>query len=214
LQRLNVGCGMTPTEGYRNFDNSHSVRLARYPRIVWALRRGRLCDDEQYAFIKFCREHTIEYADVRSGLPIESSTTDVFYSSHVLEHLDAADAELLLHEARRVLRTGGILRLAVPDLRLQVNEYLRCGDADRFVGEMLLAGRRPRGISAIVRSLVVGSRDHMWMYDGRSLCQLLTRSGWSNAEVCQPGATRISDPGCLDLEERGESSVFVEVTKD
>ena len=30
MTRVNVGCGMTPTRGWRNFDNSPSLKLARH----------------------------------------------------------------------------------------------------------------------------------------------------------------------------------------
>jgi hypothetical protein len=29
--RLNIGCGLSPTPGWLNFDNSPSVRMARWP---------------------------------------------------------------------------------------------------------------------------------------------------------------------------------------
>ena len=32
--KVNVGCGTTPTEGWLNFDNSFSIRAARWPLIV------------------------------------------------------------------------------------------------------------------------------------------------------------------------------------
>ena len=32
--RINVGCGMTPTPGWTNYDNSLSVKLARRPILA------------------------------------------------------------------------------------------------------------------------------------------------------------------------------------
>ena len=29
--KINIGCGRTPTEGWRNFDNTLAIRLARSP---------------------------------------------------------------------------------------------------------------------------------------------------------------------------------------
>jgi predicted SAM-dependent methyltransferase len=52
-----------------------------------------------------------------------------FYSSHMLEHLTPEVAGCVLKEAFRVLQSGGILRLAVPDLRLFVADYLATGEA-------------------------------------------------------------------------------------
>ncbi len=69
--------------------------------------------------------------DILSGLPYRDATIDAVYSSHVLEHLTPAQAEALLREARRVLRPGGVIRIAVPDLEGIARAYLREVDALR-----------------------------------------------------------------------------------
>lgn len=48
---------------------------------------------------------------------------DVVLASNLLEHLERADTEKLLAEARRVLRDGGRLILIQPNFRLNPNEY-------------------------------------------------------------------------------------------
>lgn len=63
--------------------------------------------------------------DVTRGLPFENSSIDVCYSSHVLEHLDRNAATAFVKESFRVLRSGGVIRLAVPDLEQIAREYLR-----------------------------------------------------------------------------------------
>ena len=68
---------------------------------------------------------------------------DVLYSSHMLEHLDTVEAMKFLIEARRVLKHGGIIRLAVPDLRRMIADYETDGDADRLVSRTQLAHTRP-----------------------------------------------------------------------
>ncbi len=63
--------------------------------------------------------------DVEKGLPFESGQVDACYASHLLEHLTKDQARDLLLECFRVLRPGGVIRLAVPDLEGIVREYLR-----------------------------------------------------------------------------------------
>jgi SAM-dependent methyltransferase len=72
--------------------------------------------------------HVIRH-DVRRGLPFAAGTFDAVYASHVLEHLNPADGEALVVEARRVLKRGGVLRLAVPDLERTARAYLERLDA-------------------------------------------------------------------------------------
>lgn len=62
--------------------------------------------------------------DITKGLPFTSSSVTACYSSHVLEHMDRSSARFMLDECFRVLMSGGILRLAVPDLEVIAREYL------------------------------------------------------------------------------------------
>ena len=62
--------------------------------------------------------------DVAGGLPFGDAEVQACYASHVLEHLSRPQAKALLNECWRVLRPGGVLRLAVPDLEAIAREYL------------------------------------------------------------------------------------------
>ncbi len=210
--RVNVGCGLTPTEGWRNFDNSPTVRLARLPGLS-ALRALRLLDPERYRFACFARDHGIEFADATERIPLPDASCDALYSSHMLEHLDRLEAERFLHEAHRVLAPGGVIRIAVPDLTKLVQEYEATGDADRFIERTLLSVPRPKSAAARLRLLLAGVRHHLWMYDGTSLCRLLERAGFVGPEVTPPGTTRIVHPEPLDLSERVDESVYVEAER-
>lgn len=75
--------------------------------------------------------------DAGKGLPFEDGQADVCYASHVLEHFTSGQAKGLLRECRRVLRPGGVIRLAVPDLESIAREYLRaleCAEAGDQAG--------------------------------------------------------------------------------
>jgi len=210
MLRVNVGCGQTPTEGWRNFDNSLSIRLSRIPLLPELLLKLKLLKTSQHQFIEFIRANAIEYADAAKSLPFPGGSVDVLYSSHMLEHLDRDEAVGFLKEARRVLRSGGILRLAVPDLGKQVRDYIESKDADAFVTGTHLAQPRPRTLAQRLRILLVGTRHHQWMYDGESLSRLLREQGFDNPRAMQAGESGIEDPGGLDLRERAAESVYVE----
>jgi hypothetical protein len=62
--------------------------------------------------------------DLRHGIPLPSDTCDVVYHSHVLEHLRRAEALSFMSECCRVLKPGGVLRVAVPDLEQICRAYL------------------------------------------------------------------------------------------
>lgn len=63
--------------------------------------------------------------NLQSDLPFPEASFDVVYHSHVLEHFSRADGLRLLQSCRRVLRKGGIVRVAVPDLESIARVYLR-----------------------------------------------------------------------------------------
>ena len=62
--------------------------------------------------------------DFRSGIPYDSHTFTVCYSSHLIEHLTKYQAKSLLIECMRVLEIDGIIRLVVPDLEAIARNYL------------------------------------------------------------------------------------------
>ena len=212
MMRINIGCGQSPTKTWRNFDNSLSLKLSRVPLLPKLLLQLGLLEGPQYEFIQFCRVNAIEYGDATKGLPIPSGTADVLYSSHMFEHLDQKEAAMFLREARRVLRAGGILRLAVPDIRMKIRQYLDTNDADAFIFDTRMTCPRPRTFAQRIRLLVVGTRHHQWMYDGSSLSRILQAHGFINTVVLEAGVTQIERPGELDLYERASESVYVEAT--
>ena len=53
---------------------------------------------------------------------------DEVYASHVFEHLQAAELKRSLHEIRRVLKPGGVLKGSVPDLNALCELFLRFRD--------------------------------------------------------------------------------------
>jgi predicted SAM-dependent methyltransferase len=67
--------------------------------------------------------------NINNGLPFSADFATACYSSHVLEHLDKASANNLIAECFRVLKRGGVIRIAVPDLEALAREYLHILDA-------------------------------------------------------------------------------------
>ena len=68
-------------------------------------------------------DHVMRH-DLYGGLPFEPETFDAVYAAHLLEHLYRFYVPILLGECRRVMKTGGIIRIVVPDLEGAVRSYL------------------------------------------------------------------------------------------
>jgi SAM-dependent methyltransferase len=58
------------------------------------------------------------------GIPFESNRFDLVYSSHVLEHFKKEDGEMFIRECFRVCKSGGRIRIVLPDLEKIAREYL------------------------------------------------------------------------------------------
>lgn len=59
------------------------------------------------------------------GIPFGENEFDVVYHSHVLEHFDKEQGFRFIKECYRVLKDGGIIRIAVPDLEGIAKNYIQ-----------------------------------------------------------------------------------------
>jgi predicted SAM-dependent methyltransferase len=71
---------------------------------------------------------------------IQDNSVEIIYACHVLEHFKRRDVARVLKEWYRVLKPGGILRLAVPDFAAVYSVYEKTGSLEPLLG--LLFGRQ------------------------------------------------------------------------
>jgi len=62
--------------------------------------------------------------DLTKRTPYDDETFDVVYHSHVLEHFPRRQALSFLQECRRILKSGGVVRVVVPDLERITRLYI------------------------------------------------------------------------------------------
>ena len=63
------------------------------------------------------------YLDAGKPFPFSDSTFDYIFSEHLFEHLTYKQGLNMLKECYRVLKPGGVMRLATPDLRFLLGLY-------------------------------------------------------------------------------------------
>lgn len=211
--RVNIGCGSSPTRGWVNFDNSFSIRATRWPLVVPVLAKLRLLTPQSADLARMAAARNIQFANAAVRIPCASGSVSAVYSSHMIEHLDRGEARAFLAEVRRILRPGGVVRIAAPDIAGLVQDYLATRDADGFITATHMGLNRPAGLIAWVKWVLVGPRHHLWMYDGDSLTRLLHEAGFADVAIMSPGKTIMEDPGGLDLAERASESVYVEAVQ-
>jgi len=173
----------------------------------------RLASHDSILFGETARAKEVRWANACKRIPVSDESLEVVYSSHLLEHLDSHETERFLREIHRSLEPGGIIRLAVPDLKRRIESYMRTGDADAFMRSLNIRAHNARDLRDKIRLLFLGDRAHRWMYDAASLKELLARFHFTEAREMRPGETTIPDSGSLDLREREQESIYVEARK-
>ena len=89
---INLGAGDWECEGWTNLDYSSK----------W------------YSDVQ--KQHKFKEYDIRSDdIPYGDGKVDCIYCSHVIEHIEDQFDERMMRECHRVLKSGGILRIACPD---------------------------------------------------------------------------------------------------
>lgn len=182
--KLNLGSFTHMFHGWRNID--------RIDLTSWARNNG-------YSFV--CH-------DISTGIPYDTGVVDLIFLSHVLEHFDYADGQKLLRECRRVLKPGGVLRIAVPDATGLFALY-----TTQAIGRLREISALPDDAQPIelLNEFLYGG-DHRAIYDEGALVNALRAAGFSNAcrrAFRESGNARMRAE-TIDL--YPELSLFVEAT--
>lgn len=147
-------------------------------------------------------------ADVREGLPTPSNTFEYAVSVHALQEIPYMDLARVLAELRRVLITGGVLRLVLPDLMKGVRAYLN-GAREYF----LVNDEEAKSLGA---KLVVQLLWHGYsrvVFTSEFIEELLLKAGFSQVSHCAFRQTASRFPEIVTLDNREQESLFVEATK-
>lgn len=112
-----------------------------------------------------------------ADLPMFSDkSVDLIYTSHSFEYFDRQEGEKVLKEWHRVLKPGGILRIAVPDFEAITHVYLKYNKDLEHKGILgPLFGRmdiKEKGKNKTIY--------HKTVYDFKSLKKMLQMAGFKN----------------------------------
>lgn len=142
------------------------------------------------------------YLDARERFPFEDGVFDYVYSEHMIEHLAWRDGLAMLGECRRILKPGGTLRVATPDLKVLAGLYAGAGDDIRtryvrWVADTFLGGARFRKPGFVVNN-AFRRWGHQFLYDAEVLLQSMSEAGFVNLRRCAPGES--GDPNLRGIE--------------
>jgi len=178
---LNVGCGYGLYPGFVNMD------------IIW--KPGVLVWD------------IAKIAE--APLPFPDKAFKGIYTEHCLEHIELEQARANMREWHRVLKSGGTVRVIVPDGEIYINGWI----AHREGRKVELPYAKQWGEATPMMSLNrVGHDSHKFVYDYETMALLLREAGFKEVRKLSFGQGR--DPELLkDSKHREWESLYVEATK-
>lgn len=179
--KLNVGCGTDYKKGWVNIDNNSDDNIEKLD-------------------VNF---------DLRKPLPYKDGTVDFIFNEHFIEHLTIEESQKSIKDFMRVLKKGGVLRIAMPDLEGAIALYQ---DPDwqkkPFIKRFDLQFVKTK---AELLNMSFNWWGHKWLYDWEELERRLDDAGFTNINKCSWGKSSHKD--LEGLETRDESTLIAEVTK-
>ncbi len=142
--------------------------------------------------------------DITRPLPFRDGAVDAIFHEHLLEHLSLAEGLSLVKECHRLLKEGGVLRIAVPNCKNYLTAYA--------TDDTLLNDLKPgRPTALLAASEVFLRHGHRSAYDLETLTLLCRTGGFSAVEGSSYGVGQIEPSP--DSEHRRQESLYVESIK-
>ena len=194
---VQYGCGPFSSEQWTNFDSSPTLRLQRLPVVRHFLPKSR----------RFF-PNDVRFGDIVAGLPVDDRSVIGLYASHVLEHLSLSDCRTALKNSFRILKSGGVFRLVVPDLLGRAEMYISSAQtksadaAHRFMTDSFLGKAEPSTSmkSRLLRAF--GNSAHLWMWDYPALAKELETVGFVNIRPAKFGDAEDPKFSLVEIEAR------------
>jgi len=147
-------------------------------------------------------------ADIREGLPIDSDSIDYAVSIHAMPEIPYTELVPTLEELRRVLKPGGVLRLALPDLDKGIAAYHR---RDREYFKVPDEAAKSVGAKFVTQMVWFGYSRSLFTHE--FVEELLEKAGFTRVDHCAYRQTASRYPEIVELDNREQESLFVEAVK-
>lgn len=190
MERMNLGCGVIQPEGWINVD----VDTDHFNT-----------EDENHAYLDVRSTNFSTVARRENWL----GNIDYIVANHVLSDIGHHELVLAMANIRALLRTGGVLRILVPDI-LRAVEALMTEDEDWFPQD-----ERTGGIDAKFCTFVPWFGEAKSVFTYGYLLELLRLAGFSDVSLpCECGETQFGlKPGITDLDDRCREALIVEALR-
>jgi SAM-dependent methyltransferase len=141
--------------------------------------------------------------------PIGTGAFDYIFSEHMIEHLTFAQGQDMLRECFRVLKSGGRIRLATPDLARIIALYTDSHASEpqaytRWLLDTFMQNQPTDNYNPAfaVNKMFYGWDKHIFIYDFRTLCYALELVGFTEVTQYQSGTS--ADTHLQGIEHHGQ----------
>jgi predicted SAM-dependent methyltransferase len=129
------------------------------------------------------------WLDVTKGLPFRDNEAELIYACHFFEHLHLRELRPLLGECRRILKDGGLIRIAVPNLKSAIIAYQEQNAEwfSPFPEEFRSLGGK------FFNDMLCGDQ-HRLMFDFEFMSEVLKDAGFNTVYEVGRGESRVLSP--------------------
>lgn len=182
--KMHIGCGTHYKETWVNIDNNSDNNISKLD-VSW---------------------------DLSLGIPFKDMSVDFIYHEHFIEHLSYDEGLVFMVDCYRVLKPGGVMRIACPDLDALVKDYAedtwRENDwVKKYDYEWMPS--RAYMLNACMSESLWG---HKYVYNKEDLVLRLNESGFDAANIKEVTFADSSFEQLRNIDTR-DDSMFFEVTR-
>lgn len=149
------------------------------------------------------KENHVVYLDATTSFPIPDNSFDYVFTEHMIEHIAYEDADFMISECSRILKPGGKIRIATPDIMTLVKILQEHDSEDhsayvehyfsRFFGEDI-----PKDPIHVVNKLFYGFH-HRFIHGESTLRYLLEKNSFDQVHRFEVGKS--DDPELTRVEQ-------------
>ena len=155
----------------------------------------------------------VAYMDAGLKFPLESNSFDFIYSEHLFEHLNVFQQINMLKEGSRVLKKGGVMRIATPSLDFLFNLY-NDNTSNKNLTYIKYSIDNVPFLETVKNEIIDQSQHycyvinnffkawgHQMIHNYSSLSKLALQCGYSDTRICEVGESEIQE--LRDIERHG-----------
>jgi len=206
IENCQFGCGQWLVDNYLNID---------FLDFMFAQQQQSIQEGVVYHVTDIGANCYFLKHDIISGIPLPSGQFKTVYHSHFLEHINNIDGYKFLNECFRIMKSGGTMRILVPDLELWADAYIN--KKQEFLDwykQSWLTGPVLYKTNAQIFMGALHNHEHKMGYDFETLKHLLETIGFNSVTKTVYSQSNIPEIASLEQENpRKYESLCVECVK-